>query len=124
MKYVALILILMFALGCQKPEDRNARALQVAEVLMRAALAGDDLSQAEPGVYGVVTVGDGLVGKLRELSSNASDDCTYALLDDSDPMASHVVMVACDEKPLIGLRLNYDETYDAFHILGWWTSGL
>ena len=121
-----LLVVVSLLLGsCSGMGQHNDTAMGIGTYLLGETLAGriaglDNISQPN-----IVRIGDELKEKLKELSPKLSGKCEISIdLYHSDQEATHVIFIVCDNIRKIGLRLKYDIKYSAFHILGYWTSGL
>ncbi|MFC1684719.1 hypothetical protein ACFL0R_04500 [Pseudomonadota bacterium] len=125
MKRFVLLILLLLNSSCHGGEQIDKQAILVGDYLIESAVSEKLFSVNKTGHPNIVRIGDGLKNKLLELRPELAKGCTSELLrKHKDKEASHVVLLVCDKKPTLGLRLSYDGDYKAFHILGYWTSGL
>jgi len=120
-RVLSFVLILLLV-SCADTKKYNADAIRAGDYLIAS---WQDIHVGENnGHLNMVRVGDGLIGKLRELKP-ATNSCVSKLAGTKeDSEASHLVKIFCDQIPVLGIRLRYDKSINKFHILGWWTSGL
>lgn len=126
LRYLFITICLAISASCAKEDSRLQDAVAVGDYLIASTLRAEPLSGRSSGsAEAVVRFGDGLKGKLKELRPALNADCiTIVDSEIHDPEASHVIKILCDRKPVLAVRLRYDHNYRAFHVLGWWTSGL
>ena len=127
MKYCTFFIIILF-LACASPDEKFVGAKEIGDYLISATIDGS-LNSINPKNHpGIVLVGKSLKNQLNELKPKFSNDCiTEVQKGDAgvgDGTATHHIFLVCGETRLIGIRLKYDEKYNSFHILGYWTSGL
>ena len=127
MKYCTLFIII-FLSACASPDQKFIDAKEIGNYLISATLDGN-LNSTDPKNHpNIVLVGQSLKNKLTELKPRFSKNCVTEVekgdADVGNGTATHHLFLVCGETKLIGIRLKYDEKYNSFHILGFWTSGL
>lgn len=126
LRYLFIVFCLASVISCSKEDSHLQDAVAVGDYLIVSALKAESLSDLSSGdAANVVRYGEGLKRKLTDLRPILNDNCrTIPESDFHDPVASHIINISCNRKPVLAIRLRYDDKYHAFHILGWWTSGL
>ena len=125
MKIIFCLLLGVFIVSCEGKMSHDREAELVGEYLIESSLTGKLSSSENVGHPNIVRIGNGLKGKMAELKNSLVNDCASELqINTSDKEASHIIYIICSAKPVLGIRLKYDSNYKAFHILGYWTSGL
>tara|TARA_R100000306_G_scaffold54193_2_gene51288 strand:- start:83496 stop:83891 length:396 start_codon:yes stop_codon:yes gene_type:complete len=124
MSKVIILATFLSILSCTSDGRHGDAARSVGNYLLESALTGSLFTSGNNGHPNIVRVGESLKSKLKELTPTLSRDCTSKLIENSDEKASHLLLLVCNAHPVIGLRLKYDGDYNAFHILGYWSSGL
>jgi len=112
-------------MSCTSHEVHNQSAINLGNYLVESTLNNELFAIERTKHPNIVRIGDKLQLKLKELKPKFSSKCVSELeVNHQDREVTHRVIVSCNGVSLIGLRLNYDKKYSAFHILGYWTSGL
>lgn len=125
MKKIVLLILLLLNYSCDKGAEKEKQAILVGNYLIETTVSTKLFATENTDHPNIVRIGDGLKKKPLDLKPELEKGCSSKLLKEhKDKEASHVVLIICNKKPAIGLRLRYDRDYKAFHILGYWTSGL
>jgi len=125
MKIFLFLFLSVFIFSCASSVNRDKEAEHVGEYLLGLLLSDKLISSDAVGHPNIVRIGNGLKGKMVELKSSLIKGCSSVNQEDiSDKEVSHIIYIVCSKKPVLGIRLKYDNKYEAFHILGYWTSGL